>query len=320
MKKAVVIGATGHVGTYLVPRLIRMGYAVTAISRGIAQPYTDFPEWKEAERVVLDRLALEKTDGFGCKVAAMHPDVVVDMISLDYHSTIETVEALKDTNISHYLIASSIREFGASFYVPADESMPRDPITPYGIDKVRSISYLHGEYEKNGFPYTGIMPGHITGPGWNCVNPAGNFNPEIFGRIGRGESICLPNLGVEAVHHVHADDVALMIELAIRNREKALDEDFLTVSNNAITLRGSAEHMYRWFGREPNIEYLPWPEWVKTVDEKDMRSTFDHIRHCNIFSWEKAHRILGYTPRYTSMAAVEECVQSMIDRGVIRVK
>ena len=32
MKKAVVIGATGHVGTYLVPRLVRMGYQVTAVS------------------------------------------------------------------------------------------------------------------------------------------------------------------------------------------------------------------------------------------------------------------------------------------------
>lgn len=318
--KAVIIGATGHVGTYLVPRLIRLGYEVTAISRGLAKPYIDFPEWKEAQKVVMDRLALEKGEGFGRKIAAMHPDIVVDMISYDYHSTMETVDALKGTNLSQYLITSSIREHGAGFTVPADESMPRDPISPYGKDKVRSISYLHAEYEKNGFPYTGVMPGHITGPGWNCVNPAGNFDPKVFERIGRGEQILLPNLGVECVHHVHADDVAQLFELAIRNREKAIDEDFLAVSPNAITLRGFAEHMYRWFGKTPDIAYLPWPEWQeKNPDEQNIRSTFDHIRHCNIFSCEKARRILGYEPSYTSMEAVEEAVQSMLSRGVIKV-
>ena len=275
--KAVIIGATGHVGTYLVPRLIRLGYEVTAISRGLAKPYIDFPEWKEAQKVVMDRLALEKGEGFGRKIAAMHPDIVVDMISYDYHSTMETVDALKGTNLSQYLITSSIREHGAGFTVPADESMPRDPISPYGKDKVRSISY-------------------------------------------REEQILLPNLGVECVHHVHADDVAQMFELAIRNREKAIDEDFLAVSPNAITLRGFAEHMYRWFGKTPDIAYLPWPEWQeKNPDEQNIRSTFDHIRHCNIFSCEKARRILGYEPNYTSMEAVEEAVQSMLSRGVIKV-
>lgn len=318
--KAVVIGATGHVGTYLVPRLVRMGYEVTAISRGLREPYTLFPEWNEVQRVQLDRLALEKTDGFGCKIAAMNPDIVIDMVSYDYRSTMETVEALKNTNLSQYIFISSIREHGASFTVPADESMPRRPISPYGHDKLHSVTWLHEQYIENGFPYTGIMPGHITGPGWNCVNPTGNFDPEIFGKIGRGERIYVPNFGVEPVHHVHADDVAQMIELAIRHRDAALDEDFLTVSHNAITLRGFAEAMYAWFGKEENIEYVPYPQWRETASsEKEANYTLDHIIHCNSFSWEKAHRILGYTPQYTSLDAVYECVKSMIERGVIRV-
>ena len=32
----VVIGATGHIGSYLVPRLVRAGHQVVALSRGIA--------------------------------------------------------------------------------------------------------------------------------------------------------------------------------------------------------------------------------------------------------------------------------------------
>ena len=35
MSRVVVIGATGHVGTYLVPRLVRAGHEVIAMSRGL---------------------------------------------------------------------------------------------------------------------------------------------------------------------------------------------------------------------------------------------------------------------------------------------
>ncbi|PYE29848.1 NAD-dependent epimerase/dehydratase family protein, partial [Rhizobium sp. PP-WC-1G-195] len=39
MTRVIVIGATGHVGTYLVPTLVEAGYEVVAISRGVAEPY-----------------------------------------------------------------------------------------------------------------------------------------------------------------------------------------------------------------------------------------------------------------------------------------
>ncbi|HEY3880184.1 MAG TPA: NAD-dependent epimerase/dehydratase family protein [Trebonia sp.] len=39
MSRVVVIGATGHIGTYLVPRLVDRGHEVIAISRGARGPY-----------------------------------------------------------------------------------------------------------------------------------------------------------------------------------------------------------------------------------------------------------------------------------------
>ena len=38
MARVVVVGATGHIGTYLVPRLVRAGYEVVALSRGARDP------------------------------------------------------------------------------------------------------------------------------------------------------------------------------------------------------------------------------------------------------------------------------------------
>ena len=318
--KAVVIGATGHTGTYLVPRLIEAGYEVVAVSRGLSQPYTLTGSWREAERVVLDRSEEEKAGTFGKKIAAMNPDIVVDMISYSVESTKSTVAALKNTNISHYLFASSIWEHGACGVSPADEDMPRHPIDDYGKDKVASVRFLHEEFLKDGFPYTAVMPGHITGPGWNCINPTGNFDPEIFGKIGRGEKIYIPHFGMECVHHVHADDVAQVFFWAISRRREALDQDFLAVAPRAMTLRGFAEAMYAWFGKEPDIEYLPWEDWKKTAgSEAFINSTYSHLTHSDNYTCAKARRILGYEPRYTILQAVQECVRSMIDRGVIRV-
>ncbi|MFD2357599.1 NAD-dependent epimerase/dehydratase family protein [Nonomuraea ferruginea] len=38
--RVVVIGASGHIGTYLVPRLVEAGHDVVAVSRGTRRPYT----------------------------------------------------------------------------------------------------------------------------------------------------------------------------------------------------------------------------------------------------------------------------------------
>ena len=118
--KAVVIGATGHTGTYLVPRLVNYGYEVTAVTRGLSEPYTVTGEWREVERVQLDRSEEEKAGTFGKKIAAMNPDIVVDLISYSVESTKTTVQALQGTNLSHYLFASSIWEHGAASVTPAD--------------------------------------------------------------------------------------------------------------------------------------------------------------------------------------------------------
>ena len=41
--KIVVIGACGHIGSYLVPRLVREGHEVVAVSRGKSRPYVEDP-------------------------------------------------------------------------------------------------------------------------------------------------------------------------------------------------------------------------------------------------------------------------------------
>jgi nucleoside-diphosphate-sugar epimerase len=45
MSRVVVIGATGHIGSYLVLRLVAGGHEVIAMSRGMRGPYLPSPRW-----------------------------------------------------------------------------------------------------------------------------------------------------------------------------------------------------------------------------------------------------------------------------------
>ena len=62
MSRVVVIGATGHIGTYLVPRLVRGGHEVIAMSRGARDPYQASREWGSAATVTADRDAEDKRE------------------------------------------------------------------------------------------------------------------------------------------------------------------------------------------------------------------------------------------------------------------
>ena len=59
MTHVVAIGSTGHVGTYLTPRLVAAGYEVTAVSRGHRDPYQPHAAWNSVRKVTLDRVAEE---------------------------------------------------------------------------------------------------------------------------------------------------------------------------------------------------------------------------------------------------------------------
>ena len=162
-----------------------------------------------------------------------------------------------------------------------------------------------------------LHPGHIVGPGWAPLNPAGHFNPAVFSTIARNETLQLPNFGMETVHHVHADDIAQLVMRAIDNRQAALGEAFHAVSEAALTLRGYAEAMYRWFGHQPNLAFAPYAEWAQQQDPEEAQATWEHVARSPNCSIDKGRRLLGYAPRYTSLEAVQESVSWLLAQGQV---
>lgn len=316
MAKAVVIGGSGHIGTYLVPRLVNAGYEVVNVTRGTREPYRPDGAWQWVETVRLDREAEDQGGTFGRRIRELNADVVLDMICFTLHSAKLLAEALEG-HVGHFLHTGTIWVHGHSTIVPASEQSPRRPFGTYGTQKAEIEAYLLEIAHRVGFPATIVHPGHIVGEGWAPLNPAGHFNPEVFTRIARGEELALPNFGLETVHHVHADDVAQMFMRALANRSASVGEAFHAVSPAAVTLRGYAEAVFRWFGHEPLLDFLAWEQWKSRQVPDEAQATWEHVSRSPNASIEKGRHLLGYAPRYTSLEAVFESVSWLIEKGLV---
>lgn len=214
MSRVVIIGGSGHVGTYLVPRLVEAGHEVVNVSRGQRDPYTPHAAWGAVQAVTIDRAAAEADGTFGAQIRDLKPDIVIDMVCFTLPSAQHLVETLRG-EVQHFLHCGTVWTHGHSVQVPSSEDQPRHPFGDYGIQKLAIAQYLMDQARRHGFPVTALHPGHIVGPGWNPLNPAGHFDPAVFSRLAKGEEVLLPNLGLETVHHVHADDVAQIFMQAI---------------------------------------------------------------------------------------------------------
>lgn len=310
MAHVVVIGGAGHVGTYLAPMLVRAGHRVTNVTRGLARPYRPDAAWGRVTPVAMDRLALEAEGRFGPAIAALRPDVVIDMICFTPDQNAHLTAALKG-KISHFLHIGTIWVHGPSETVPTQESDPRTPFGEYGVMKSRIEDDLLALARAGDLPATVIRPGHIVGPGWWPLNPAGHFNPQVFRRIKAGLPLTLPNFGLETVHHVHAEDVAQALMGALTHWSGAVGEAFNAVSPAALTLRHYAEAMYRHWGHDPQLSFQPFDQWRETQVAEDAEATWDHIARSPCHSIQKAARLIGYAPRWTSLHAVQEAVAAL---------
>ena len=237
--RVAIIGGTGHIGSFLTPRLYDAGHSVVCISRGLKEPYLQHPAWQAIERVEIDRAAQEAAGNFGEHIAQLDAEVVIDLTCYRLESAQQLVVALRG-RVEHLLHCGTIWVHGPSVEVPTTEVAPRTAFGDYGARKAAIEAYL---LSVTAFPVTILHPGHLVGPGWAPINPAGNFNPEVFSRLLQGRPIQLPNIGMETVHHVHVDDVAQCFIRAMERRSEALGESFHVVSPAALTLRGYAERV-----------------------------------------------------------------------------
>lgn len=306
--RIVVIGGSGHIGTFMISRLVRAGHEVINISRGQSAPYASDPTWQDVRHVAADRVAEDRDGTFPARVASLQPDVVVDLICFTVDSATALVEGLRGRT-SHLLHCGSIWRHGPSIRLPITETNGAPPVGEYGIEKDAIVQLLRDETRSGGLVTTSLHPGHIVGPGWHPIGPLGNVDPAVWRTLSAGQPLEVPGIGSEFMHHVHADDVAQAFEAAIAHREAAAGEDFNIVAPTALNVRGYVQIASSWFGQSVELRSVTWDEFRRSTTADHSEASWEHLRRNHYVSIDKARSLLGYTPRYEPEDAVLESVR-----------
>jgi len=316
--RIVVIGGTGHVGSFLVPRLVRSRHQVIVLCRGTRLPYVEDPAWAEVETMTVDRDAADADGSFPGLVRDLHADVVIDMVCFTVDSARLLVDGLRG-QVDHLIHCGSIWRHGPSLKLPVTEETESEPIGEYGIQKAAIAQLLKDETAQGGLATTSLHPGHISGPGWQAINPLGNLDPGVWQALAGGAEIDVPGNGAESLAHVHADDVAQAFALAVEHRDAAAGEDINITAASSLTVRGFARIAAGWFGQEAHLRSVSWADFRACTPAAHADATWDHLYRSPNMSIEKACRLLGYAPTYEPEEAAYQAVRWLVEHGELEI-
>ena len=314
-----VVGGTGHIGSYLVPRLVLDGHRVRVVARTPRPQYAEERlVWSQVEWIQADRRAEEADGTWLQRMRSIETDVVVDLIAFTVQENAAMIEAFKG-RIAHFLHCGTIWAYGPSARTPYQEHFPRRPITEYGINKAAIEADLLRAWSAERFPATVVHPGHISGRRWLPIDPQGSrAGVEVYEKLATGQVVHLPDLGLYTIHHVHGDDVAQLFHRAIDQRPQSLGQSFSAVAPYALSLVACCQSVASLFGRQPALEFVPLQRMVDFVGQEAYDVIAAHCQHAPCSSIAKAEQLLGYQPRYTTEQIYAECIEYLLESGQLR--
>lgn len=303
--RVVMIGGSGHIGSYLVPLLVRAGHSVVNITRGLSAPYAADPAWAQVEHCHADREAQDKAGTFGALVAGLTPDAVIDLVCYTPDSARQLLQALQGSG-AHLLHCGSVWVYGPRGGALHDETSPRAPYGAYGEWKARIETLLLAQ---DAVAATVIHPGQIAGRYWWPVNPAGHLDPAIFAQLARGEPLALPDGGEATLHFAHAADIADAFLRALEARAVAQGQAFNVASPEPVTLRDYAQAVAQWHGRR----WQPAPgDWRGHYRPQEVQFAEYFVKYNTGCSSRKAQRMLGWRAGYDGLEAAGEGILHLL--------
>ncbi len=181
MKKILVTGADGFIGSHLVELCVRLGFNVRAFTY-----YNSFNSngWIDTlSKDILDNLEIvsgDIRDAYFVKEAMKNINIVFHLAALigipySYYApdsyvdtnikgTLNVLQASLENNLDRVLITSTSEVYGTAQYVPIDENHPKQPQSPYSATKISADALADSFYRSFGLPVTIVRPFNTYGP------------------------------------------------------------------------------------------------------------------------------------------------------------
>ncbi len=179
MKKALITGADGFIGSHLTEMLVSLGYQVKALSQ-----YNSFNNWGWLEDIhCLDQIEVftgDIRDPHYCEHISQGVDIIFHLAALiaipysyvapssyvdtNVTGTLNICQAAKKNGNIRVIHTSTSEVYGTAHYVPIDEKHPLQPQSPYSASKIAADAMAMGFFNAFELPVTIARPFNTYGP------------------------------------------------------------------------------------------------------------------------------------------------------------
>jgi nucleoside-diphosphate-sugar epimerase len=309
--KTLVIGGTGHIGTFLTRLLVEAGYEVDVMTSG-HQPPPEGDIYRQVKYFTLSYADGLADGSFLAWLREERPRVVVDILAGDLGAV---WEAARQAGVAQVVACGSVWMWGRPKVVPTPES-PQTPCPFEGY--AQRLAELFQTLERSravGPSLSAIMPPNICGPGKIPLEASGGRSLQVHQAHRRGETVILPAPGTNLIGPCDAEDVARGFLCAIQHPEQAAGEIFNVGSAYALTSERFVGAYAELYGTSIPIDYVS-PEVYAREVSPELGSNFHFLEHmCPDIT--KVSTRLSYHPLYTPEQTLERAVRWMFDTGVL---
>ncbi len=318
MKKVLVTGADGFIGSHLVEELLYDGYDVRAFVY-----YNSFNSWGWLDTLPKEKLQKiqifsgDIRDPNGVREAMKDIDEVYHLAALiaipfSYHSpdsyvdtnikgTLNILQAARDLNTKRVLVTSTSEVYGTAKYVPIDENHPYQGQSPYSATKIGADRIAESFYRSFDMPITIVRPFNTYGP----RQSARAVIPTIITQLLSGAcEIKLGSLSPTRDFNYVKDTVRGFIEIA--KSDKTIGEEINIATQQEISIGELAQELINQIN--PNAKII--------CDEDRLRPEKSEVNRL-LGSNKKIKELTNWTPRYSlkeGLAETIEFLRNNIDR------